>query len=150
MEEFITKKGFEQLKKELYELKNVKKWEIAEWLRETSSQGDMDENAEYVSAIEAQTALRNRVEELERRIRSAKIITKRRKDVVDVGSVVHCAASSKKMKFTVVGSEEADAASGIISTSSPLGRALFGKKPGDIAEVITPKGKKKYKITKIA
>lgn len=153
MEEYnITKKGLDKLKAELEELKNVKKWEIADWLREAAAQGDLDENSEYIAAKEAQTALETKIGELENKIRNAKVIKRRRKDMVDVGSRVEYASSGskKKLKITLVNSEEADAASGKISMDSPFGKAFFGKKPGEEVEVHTPKGKKKYKITRIA
>lgn len=148
--EYITKKGLEKLKKELYELNNVKRWEVAQWLREASSQGDLDENAEYVSAKEAQTALENKIDELEERIRTAQVIKKRISDVVGVGSKVEFVTSSqKKLNVVLVSIEESDAEKGKISTVSPLGTALFGKKVGDNIEVLTPKGIKRYRVTKI-
>lgn len=151
MEEYFTKKGLEQLKQELEELKTVKRWEIAEWLREAATQGDMDENSEYLAAKEAQTALENRVEELEQKVRTAIIIKRRRKDIVEMGANVEFATSSNnKTKVMLVSTEEADASEGKISAASPLGRALLGKKVGEDVEVHTPKGKKKYRITKIA
>lgn len=148
--EYITRKGLEKLKKELDELKNVKKWEIAQWLREASSQGDLDENAEYVSAKEAQTALENKVEELEERIRTAQVITKRKSDIVGVGSKIEFVTPfQKKLNVVLVSIEESNAEKGKISTVSPLGTALFGKKVGDNIEVLTPKGIKRYRITKV-
>lgn len=153
MDEYnITKKGLNNLKKELDELKNVKKWEIAEWLREAASNGDMDENSEYVAAKEAQTALETRISDLENKIRNAKVVKRRRKDIADVGSKVEYAlsGSSKKSKITLVSTEEANASEGKISVGSPIGRAFLGKKKGDNVEVHTPKGKKKYRITHIA
>ncbi|MEX0877923.1 MAG: transcription elongation factor GreA [Candidatus Spechtbacterales bacterium] len=151
MEEYFTKKGLDQLKRELEELKTVKKWEIAEWLREAAQQGDMDENADYLAAKEAQTALESRVEELEQKIRIAVIIKRRNKDIVSVGASVEFATTSNnKSKVVLVSTEEADASAGKISAASPLGRALMGKKVGEDVEVHTPKGKRKYRITKIA
>ncbi|MDX1535270.1 MAG: transcription elongation factor GreA [Candidatus Spechtbacterales bacterium] len=154
MEEYnITKKGLNQLKKELDELKNVKKWEVAKWLKEAAEGGDMDENSEYVAAKEAQTALETRISELESKIRNAKVIKRRRKDIVEVGSKVEYTphgSSTKKFKITLVSTEEADASNGKISIGSPIGKALRGKKKGDKVEVHTPKGKKKYKIIRIA
>ncbi|MEX2144785.1 MAG: transcription elongation factor GreA [Candidatus Spechtbacterales bacterium] len=149
--EYITKKGLEQLKEELDKLKTEKTWEIAAWLREASSQGDMLENAEYFAAKEAQTALEERIEELEERIRTASVIKRRKKGVVDIGANIEFInKSSKKTTIMLVGSPETEAGEGKISTLSPLGRALIGKKVGDYVEVLTPKGRKKYKITKIA
>lgn len=150
MEEYITPSGLNQLKKELADLKNVKRWEIAQWLREASQQGDLDENSEYVAAKEAQTALEGKIDEIEELIRSAKVIRHRQKDVVDIGSRVEFLASgNNKMKIRLVSSEEADAGEGKISPHSPLGKALLGRKVGEDIEVLTPKGRKKYRITKI-
>lgn len=150
MEEYITPSGLSQLKKELADLKNVKRWEIARWLREASTQGDLDENSEYIAAKEAQTALESKIEELEELIRSAKVIKHRRKDVVDIGSRVEFLASGNtKMKVRLVSSEEADAGKGKISPHSPLGKALLGRKAGEDIDVVTPKGRKKYRITRI-
>lgn len=151
MEEyFVTQKAFKQLKIELEELQTIKKWEIASWLKEASTQGDMIENAEYLEAKEAQTALENRVKDLEEKIRKAKIIKRRKKNVVDIGSTVILAfAGNKKRKIKLVSSEESDAGKGKISNISPLGNAVMGKRIKDEIEVVTPKGNKRYRITKI-
>ncbi|MDX1608057.1 MAG: transcription elongation factor GreA [Candidatus Spechtbacterales bacterium] len=151
MEEYFTQKGLKQMKAELEKLKTEKKWEIAKWLKEAATQGDMDENAEYLAAKEAQTALENRIEELEHKIRNAKVIKRRNKDIVEIGAKVEYATqSNKKSKIMLVSSEEADAGEGKISVTSPMGKAMLGKKKGENIEVHTPKGKKRYRITKIA
>lgn len=147
--DYITKKGLKQLKAELEELKGGKRWEIARWLRESASQGDLAENAEYMEAKEAQTALEEKISALESRLRNAKVVSGRSRDVAEVGAEIRLATASRKMKLKLVGIEEADAASGLVSTSSPIGKALLGKKVGEVIEVPTPKGLKKYKITKI-
>ncbi|OGZ57978.1 MAG: hypothetical protein A3F94_03230 [Candidatus Spechtbacteria bacterium RIFCSPLOWO2_12_FULL_38_22] len=151
MEEYyVTQKAFNQLKEELSELETKKKWEIAAWLREASAQGDMSENAEYIEAKEAQTALENRVKDLEEKIRKAKIVRRERKGVVEVGATVEFATvSHRKAKVTLVSSEETEVDEGKISNESPLGKAMMGKKEGEYFEVITPKGKKRYRITKL-
>ena len=147
---FITQKAFKNLKRELEELQTVKKWEIASWLKEASTQGDMTENAEYLEAKETQTALENRIRDLEEKIRKARIIKRRKKNVVDIGSTVILAfAKNKKRKIKLVSSEESNAGEGKISNISPLGHAMMGKRVKDEVEVITPKGNKKYRITKI-
>jgi len=148
--EYITKKGLDQLKNELGRLKNEKTWEIAAWLREASAQGDMIENAEYVAAKEAQTALEEKIEELEERIRTASVIKRRKKNIVDIGaSVEFVNKANTPIKIMLVGSPETEAGEGKISTLSPLGKAMMGKKVGDHVEILTPKGRKRYKITKI-
>lgn len=146
----ITKKGLRQLKTDLEELRGEKRWEIAQWLREAASQGDLAENAEYMEAKEAQTALEEKIEALETRLRDAKVVSGRSRGAAEVGAEIQLAAASKKMKLKLVGVEEADAALGLVSTSSPIGKALLGKKVGEMIEVPTPKGVRKYKITRIA
>ncbi|OGZ61891.1 MAG: hypothetical protein A2932_00395 [Candidatus Spechtbacteria bacterium RIFCSPLOWO2_01_FULL_46_10] len=149
--DYLTRNGYKQLKEELEYLKNEKRWEVAHWLREASTQGDMDENAEYIAAKEEQDRIEQRIEQLEMRLRNARIVnTPRTNDVVQVGSKVRLATVKKNLKFRIVGVEEADVAKGDISTESPIGRALLGKGVGDVIEFPTPKGNKRYKITRIA
>lgn len=153
MEEYITKEGLQQLKQELELLKGEKRREIAVWLREAAQQGDLTENAEYVEAKEAQTALENRIEDLERRLRNSKIVEAGAGgDQVAIGATIELtgAAAKKGMVIRLAGSEGADVTAGTISASSPMGSALMGKKVGDSVEVETPKGIKKYKIIRIA
>lgn len=147
--DYITKKGLKQLKIELEELGGKKRWEIAQWLREAASQGDLAENAEYMEAKEAQTALEEKIKILETRLRDAKVVSGRSRDIAEVGAEIRLVAASRKMKLKLVSLEEADAALGLVSTNSPIGKALLGKKVGEVIEVPTPKGLKKYKITKI-
>lgn len=153
MEEYITKEGLQQLKQELELLKGEKRREIAIWLREAAQQGDLTENAEYVEAKEAQTALENRIEDLERRLRNSKIVEGVvGGDHVAIGATIELTGASAKKGLVVrlAGSEGADVTAGTISASSPMGSALMGKKVGEMVEVETPKGVKKYKIIRIA
>lgn len=153
MEEYITKEGLTQLKQELEFLKGEKRREIAQWLREAAQQGDLTENAEYVEAKEAQTALENKIDDLERRLRSAKVVDGAvATDQVGVGTTIELTGSSAQggLKVRLVGSEEANIDEGFISAASPMGQALLGKKVGDAVEVTTPKGVKKYKVLRIA
>jgi len=153
MDEYITKDGSRQLKQELELLKSEKRREIAIWLREAAQQGDLTENAEYVEAKEAQTALENRIEEIERRLRSAKVVDGvSGGDQVAIGATIELTGTSAKKGLVVrlAGSEGADVTAGTISASSPMGQALLGKKVGEAVEVETPKGVKKYKVVRIA
>lgn len=147
--EYLTKEGLKQLKAELTELKTTRLWEIAQWLREAATQGDLTENAEYLEAKEAQTALEEKIDDLERTLRNATVVTKRVKGVASVGAAIELATPSKKINLRLVGSEETDVSRGRISTQSPLGKALLGKKVGETVEVPTPKGIRRYKLTKI-
>ena len=149
MEEYITKEGVAKIKEQLKVLKGEKRNEIAQQLRESSSQGELAENTEYMDVKEAQTQLENKIEELENTLRNAKVVDKKAMNgIAGVGSVVQVAMhrSTKKMKVRLVGVEEADITNGDISVSSPMGRAILGKKKGDSFVVETPKGQKKYKI----
>jgi len=154
MEEYITKEGLHELKQELEVLKGQKRHEIATWLREAAQQGDLTENAEYVEAKEAQTALENKIEDLERRLRNSKIVEGvAGGDQVAIGTTIELtglSAAKKPLTVRLVGSVGEGMTEGAVSASSPMGSALMGKKVGDAVEVETPKGVKKYKVIRIA
>ncbi len=152
---FVTPEGFKKLKKELEELKNIKRSEITKRLQKTSSFGDLTENAEYLEAKEAQAMVEGRILELERLMREV-VLTKKSKNKnrVQIGSTIKVASFSLKRKqiftFTVVGAEETSPEKGRISADSPLGKAFLNKPLGTLVEVEPPLGKKKkYKIIKI-
>ena len=152
--QYITKEGLEKVKKELADLKNNKRKEIAERLRYTSSFGDLKENAAYHEARDAQGFLEGRIQELEEIVRSAKIIEKGSGATVEIGSTVtiessYAKASEDKETFTIVGPAEADPMSGKISAESPLGKALLDRKEGDDFSFQSPEGKIEYKVLKI-
>jgi len=139
----------EQHKKELEDLK-LKRQEIAQRIEEAKALGDLSENQEYASAREAQAFNEGKILELEQLLRDAIVIDKPRKSsIVHIGSSVEVWANGKAQSFTIVGSEEADPASGKISNESPLGKALLEHKVGDAIEVETPAGKIVYKIAAI-
>lgn len=148
--EHLSQEGLQKIKQELEELRGKKRWEIAQWLREASQQGDLLENAEYLEAKEAQTALEGKIEELEQRLRNAKVVEGRQDGIADVGSTIELTDSTRKMKVTLVGSGEADMSQGLLSSSSPLGKSLIGKQIGEEVHFVTPKGRKKFKIVNIA
>lgn len=148
--QYISKEGLEELKKELQNLKTVKRREIAQRLQEAKSLGDLSENAEYLEAKESQSALETRILELEEIIKHSRVIEKpTKKNYVSIGSTVGVKFDGKAREFTIVGSEEANPAEGRISNESPLGRAFLGRKTGEEVEVKTPKGKVRYKILNI-
>lgn len=146
---YLTSKGLEKLKKELNHLKTVKRREIAERLRHAASFGDLSENAAYQEAKEAQGFLERKILELEKTIRSAKIIEKKGTEQIQIGSIVSVVSSVGKEKFQIVGPEEANPQEGKISYQSPLGKALLGRSVGSTIKVETPAGKMQYKILKI-
>jgi len=145
--QYISKEGLEELKKELQDLKTEKRREIAQRLLEAKSLGDLSENAEYLEAKEAQSALESRILELEEIIKHSRVIEKPSgKNYVSIGSTVEVKFDGRSREFTIVGSEEASPAEGRISNESPLGKAFLGRKMGEEIEVKTPKGKVRYKI----
>ncbi len=148
MENYISREGLENLKKEL-EILKVRRREISQLLEEAKALGDLSENHEYHEAREAQAFNEGRIQELEEKIKDAKIITGRGNSEVRIGSVLTVKFNGDKRNFIIVGSEEADPVNGKISNESPIGKAFLGKKVSDEIEAETPSGKKIYKIVEI-
>jgi len=150
MNDFLTAKRFDELTVELEELKTTKRLEVAENLRNAKDLGDLSENAEYLEAREEQGRVEGRILELEETLKNATIIKEgKSKGVVDVGSTVDVLTNGKKVKFSIVGTNEAKPEKGFISNQSPLGRELIGKKIGETVVIEAPNGKVQYKIRKI-
>lgn len=149
--EYLSKEKFKQLTAELEELKTSKRKEIADELEFAKSLGDLSENAEYHEAREAQAALEDRIATLEKILASAEIVTAHHSSNVEVGSTVHIKKAGDKAEkvYTLVGSEEADFATGKISFKSPLGQAMMGKKKGEEFSFNAPAGVVKYTIVSI-
>lgn len=151
--EFLTQEKFEQITAELEDLKHNKRKEVAEQLEYSKSLGDLSENAEYHEARDLQANIEDRIARLEALLKSAVIVSSQHKtDMVAVGSKVSVQREGKSdtKEYLLVGSEEADMASGKISIKSPFGEACLGKKKGEVFSFKTPAGMVKYKIMKIA
>ncbi len=154
-QEFFTKEKFEELTKELDDLKKTKRKEIAENLEYAKSLGDLAENAEYHEAREAQANLENKIAKLETLLKTGAIINDDRKNqssgTIGVGSTVTIEKIDNRehKTFHIVGSEESDIGGGKISIHSPIGEALVNKKKGESIIVKTPKGPVGYKILEI-
>ncbi len=148
---YITVEKRHELEKELVELQTTKRKEILDALEFAKSLGDLSENAEYHQAREEQGKLEERIASIEEILRNSIILKKHHSTTVEVGStvVVQKMGEKGKQTFHIVGSEEADYATGKISNHSPLGIALHGKKPGDTAKFTTPKGAIEYKVVSI-
>jgi len=127
----ITKKGLEELKKELDYLKNDKTKEIAELIRHTASFGDLKENAAYHDAKDKQAFLQGKIKELEYRIRNSKVIENIGTDKVQVGSKVLLSLNEEEENIELVGPGQADPLKGKISSESPLGKNILNKLVGD-------------------
>jgi transcription elongation factor GreA len=150
----LTPEGLEKLKGELEYLMITKRREVAQRIKEAREFGDIMENSEYDDAKNEQAMLEARIAQLEEKLRSASVIDSSdlSTDVVGVGSVVHVKdeKTGKSVKYTIVGSAEADPKENRLSNESPVGKALLGHKRNDQVEVPVPRGpKRKLKITKI-
>jgi len=150
----ITSQGIENLKKEIEELKNIKRPKIVEAIAEARAHGDLKENAEYHAAKEEQAKIEGRIIEINDSIARANVIdvTKlEKKDNVIFGSTVYLIDldSSLKKVYKIVGKDEADITKNFIYFKSPIGKALIGKNKKDLITVITPSGERNFKITEI-
>jgi len=133
----------EELKNELEYLKITKRKEISEKIKVALAFGDISENAEYDEAKNEQANVEARIAKLEQMVKNAKVIkTGKQKGVVSIGSKVTIKdlEFDETMEYIIVGSAEADPFKGKISNVSPLGKALLGKKIGEIIEVASPSG----------
>ena len=149
-----TLQGFEKLKKELEELKHIKRPKIVEAIAEARAHGDLKENAEYHAAKEEQAKIEGRIIEINDLIARANIIdiTKLEiKDNVIFGSTVDLVdlENNKKKTYKIVGKDEADLTKNLIYFKSPVGKALIGKNKKDLITVTTPSGEKNFEIIKV-
>jgi transcription elongation factor GreA len=150
----LTPEGLDKLKDEIEHLSTVKRREVAERIKEAREFGDISENSEYDDAKNEQAMLEARIASLEEKLRSASVIdaSELDSDVVRVGShvTVKDEGSGKSVKYTIVGSTEANPAENRLSNESPVGKGLLGRKKGDAVKVQLPNGKiRELKITKI-
>ena len=147
---YLTKKGLADLKRELVQLKKKKRPELVKRLALARSKGDLSENSDYTNAREDLGMMDNRIEELGTILTSAKTIVKitRTKEVC-LGCKVTVKVNGETHVYNLVGEWEADPMNKKISNSSPLGKALLGKKAGSKVEIEAPAGKITYEIKKI-
>jgi transcription elongation factor GreA len=149
----ITKKGYEALKAELDRLRKVERPKNIEAIAEARSHGDLSENAEYDAAKERQGFIEARINELERKLADARIIdtSKLSSETVVFGATVTIveSESQQQRRYTLVGQDEADLKDGKISVQSPVGKALIGKRVGDLVEVTTPAKVVEYEVQEI-
>ncbi len=152
-EVILTPEGYEKLKQEIDYLSNEKRREVAERIRVAREFGDIAENAEYDDAKNEQAMLEHKIAQLEERLLSARVITKKEisKDAVSIGSHVRLRdmQAGKTFEYHIVGSAEANPAENRLSNESPVGKAIIGHKKGETVEVSAPRGSLKYKILEI-
>ncbi len=149
---YLTPEGADKLRKELKELKGPRRNELAARLRHAVSQGDLSENADYISAKEDQAFLEGRIQELDIILKDATIIDRKASsNNVGVGSTVVVQNEGEAEEtFHIVGEKEADPRNGKISHKSPIGKSLMGKGVGEVAVAETPGGKLEFKILKLS
>ena len=149
----MTAGGYAALEVELKERQTVNRPRIIEQIAEARSHGDLSENAEYHAAKEEQSHNEGRINELEDKLARADIIdiSKLSGDTIMFGATVTLVDedTEKKAVWQIVGEPEANAKEGRISITSPLARALVGKKKGAQVEVLTPVGAKAYEVIKV-
>jgi transcription elongation factor GreA len=152
-EVLLTQEGFTKLENELENLKTVKRREVAERIKQAIEFGDISENSEYEDAKNEQAFIEGRILTLEKMLRNARIIEYEQNDsdVVNIGAKISLKDMEygDEFKYTIVGSAEADPNNNKISFESPVGKAILGKKLGDVVEVNVPAGKVKYKILSV-
>ncbi len=151
---YYTKEGLEKLKGELSELKSKGRADIARQIAEARDKGDLSENAEYDAAKDAQGHLEAKIAQLEDLVANARLLDETKIDTSQVSILSKVTIKNKKngasVTYTLVSEEEADLKAGKISTMSPIGKGLLGKKKGDVARIKTPAGEMEFEVLNIA
>lgn len=151
MAQEFTREGYEKLAEELEYLKTEGRNKAAEDIKEARSHGDLSENAEYDEAMNDQGRLEARITELENILKDAIIISDAELDAVHVGSVIILKdmEDSEEEEYVILGENESSKDEDYISAESPAGKAIMGKKEGDVVQVEAPGGVFSYQIAKI-
>jgi transcription elongation factor GreA len=150
----ITTRGAEKLREELNQLKTVRRPKIIQAIADARAHGDLKENAEYHAAREEQGFTEGRINDIESKLANAQIIDVTRVNAdgkVVFGATVELEdlATGNTVTYQLVGEDEADIKQGLISISSPIARALIGKRVEDVATVQAPGGVREYEVLKI-
>jgi transcription elongation factor GreA len=150
---YYTKEGLDKLTNELSQLKTKGRKDIAKQIAEARDKGDLSENAEYDAAKDAQGHLEAKIAKLEDLVGNARLIDETKIDTSMVSILSKVTIKNKKngasVTYTLVSEEEADLKAGKISTQSPIGKGLLGKKVGDSAKIKTPAGEMEFEIVNI-
>lgn len=153
-EVILTPEGLAKLEKELEHLKTVRRREVAARIKQAIEFGDISENSEYDDAKNEQAFIEGRIVSLEKMLRNAKVLDGESvdTDVVTVGLKVKLKdlELGEELEYTLVGSAEADPSEYRISNESPVGRALMGRRVGEVVEVNAPVGTLRYEIVEIS
>ncbi len=150
---YLSEQGFNDLKNELNHLVTVERPNIIKQIAEARDKGDLSENAEYDAAKEAQGLLEAKISKLELDLSNARILDESNVDTSTVRLLTHVTienlGNSMRMSYIIVSESEADITAKKISSSSPIGKGLLGKKEGDIVDINIPNGTVKFKIISI-
>lgn len=151
-EVYLTEAGLEELKKELDDLKLVKRPEVINALKDARALGDLSENAEYDAARTEQAEVEGRISELEALIDNVIVIKEVSTDKVSLGNKVKIkyVEDNETDIYSIVGSKEADPFENKISNESPIAQSIIGKKIGDVVTVESPNGKYNVEIMEIS
>ncbi len=149
----ITKQGYESLKRELEHLKAIERPRNIRAIEEARAHGDLSENAEFHAAKERQAFIEGRVSELGYKLLNAEVIDpdalSKERAVFGCRVVLENIDSGETMEYQLVGPDESNVEKGLISVSSPLGKAIIGKKPGDMVNFVAPSGRRSYELVDI-
>ena len=150
---YYTKEGLDKLTTELNFLKTKGRSDIAKQIAEARDKGDLSENAEYDAAKDAQGHLEAKIAKLEDLMSSARLIDETKIDISSVSILSKVTIKNKKnnasVTYMLVSEEEADLKAGKISTQSPIGKGLLGKKKGDSVKIKTPAGEMEFEVVNI-
>ena len=148
---YLTQEGLDELKKELDELINVKRPENVQAIKEARALGDLSENAEYDAARNEQAQIEARIKQLEKMLENVSIIEDVKTDKVTIGNTVSIkyVDDDEEDEYKIVGSQEADPFESKISNESPIAKALFDHKVGDVVTVESPNGSYEVEIINI-
>jgi len=148
----LTPQGYLALEEELNDLKLNKRPEVIQALQEARALGDLSENAEYDAARNEQAQVEARIKELEYKLEHCQVMDGSKKGIVSIGTnvTINYIDDDEEEEYAIVGSMEADPFANKISNESPIGKAILGKKVGDICDVATPNGSYQVKIVKIS
>lgn len=152
MPETMKDRLIKKFEEEIQALDRELKVELPKEIKRAREHGDLRENAEYSAAKERQRLVESRISVLKKRVAEIALINLDRipTDRAGFGSTVHVVESNgEKLVFQLVMPEDADAAKGLISTTSPIGRAILNKEPGDTVKVMTPGGSRQFDIVKL-
>ena len=148
---YLTQEGLDDLKKELDDLINVRRPENIQAIKEARALGDLSENAEYDAARNEQAQIEGRIKQLEKMLENVSIIAEVATDKVSIGNTVSIkyVDDDEEDEYKIVGSQEADPFESKISNESPIAKALFNHKVGDIVTVESPNGSYEIEIINI-